>query len=202
MILIEQDAVLVEDGRARRAVVVVELAHGGPPEDGAFEVERDETVGAERSEDRFAVGDGRRGSVTIFRVRVLDASLRDRGLPELLARRAAIGEHRETPAGVVRRGEEDPVSPDDGRGVAFAGHRHFPDHVLRRGPAVGISGARHVALPRGSTPARPVGRALPFDGNHRDVFGEQNGEARQESAREKDNRSELHAHAHIVSRAL
>ena len=76
-----------------------------------LEIEREEPVGSERGVDALAVGHGSRRGVAVFRVRVLDAVLRDGHLPKGLPVGALIGEQRQASAAVTSRREENLVLP-------------------------------------------------------------------------------------------
>jgi hypothetical protein len=114
MILIEDDAIAVEHGRARAPMVVVESAELLVPQELPLEVETCESVGSERCVDPFSIRHRCGRGVAVLLVDVLDAFLGNSGIPEAGSIRTAIAEERKTLALIPRSGEEDAIAPDDG----------------------------------------------------------------------------------------
>ena len=168
MILVDEDAVLVEHRRAGAAVIVAEIAELAMPHQRAIEIEGGETVRAKRRIDALPVGHRRRRRVAVLAVGALDPARRHVFLPQQRAVRAPEREHRDLRAAVARGRDEEVILPDDRRGMASAGDLNLPSDVLRVGPGVHVVRPGDVPLSRRSTPARPVGGALSFDGDQRD----------------------------------
>ncbi len=102
MILIEEEAVLVENRRAGRPVIVVDDAELAMPDDLAVQVERHQPVTAKRRVDHVPVGHRRRRRVTVLLVHVLDAVLRNKRLPQLAAIGTIERQQRQLAAALLR----------------------------------------------------------------------------------------------------
>ncbi len=94
LILVEDHASPVQDGRARAPVVVAESADPAMPENLPVEIERRETLTAERREDSSSVGHRGGGGVAVLLVDVLDGVGLDRRLPEKFSVGTAVREER------------------------------------------------------------------------------------------------------------
>ena len=171
VVLVDEDAILVENGRPGAAVVVVQLADRRLPHELAAEVEGGEAVSAKGAEHQLAIGDCRRRRAAVLRIHVLDPIGRHERFPELLARRPAEREHRQLRAILPLGGQEDAVPPDDGGRMPAARHRALPLHTLGWGPPVGVFARLHDSLAGWPAPPRPVFGPFPLDLDHRDLGG-------------------------------
>jgi len=166
VILIDEQAILVEHRRAGTAVIVREAADLAVPDDPAVEIDRQQAVAAKRRVDAASVGRRRGRRVAVLRVAELDAALRHEGFEELLAVGAAEPEDREALAAVVGGGQEDAIAPDNRRRVAAPRDRRAPGDIFLCRPPVRIRTVGHEALSRWPSPARPVRRRDAFRLDH------------------------------------
>ena len=100
VILIDEDAVLVQHRRAGAAVIVVQPADGAVPHDLAVDIGGQQAVAAERRIDAPAIGDRRRRRVAVLWMPELDAAAAARRFPTTACR--PIDESRSATAAVRR----------------------------------------------------------------------------------------------------
>ena len=168
LILIEDDAVLVEQRRAGRPVVVVHAADSRVPDLLAGHVDRHQPAAAERGVDALTVGGHRRRRIAVLVVRPVGGPGGHGRFPLPLSVAAAIRQNRRLAAVVGGRGEEDPIAPDHWRRVPAARNRHLPDDVLRRRPRVRVRVPLDQPLARGTAPSRPVAGRFALVRDHAD----------------------------------
>src|SRR5688572_7729242 len=99
------------------------------PHQRAVEIERGETVRAERRVYALPVGHRRRRRVAVLAVGALDAARRHVFLPEQRAVRSPVGEQRYLRAAVAGGCEEEVILPDDRRGMPPAGDLNLPADI-------------------------------------------------------------------------
>jgi len=135
----------------QRAEILFEIP---PPERVALEVESDQVPGAEKKNDQLAIGDRRRRDWVVSAEESPIGRLAPR--PE---HTPGVGVHTKSQAtllSLVKRGQEDPVAPDDrGRG-AGAGHAAHPQDVFGLAPGGRKVGLIGRAVPEGASPVWPV----------------------------------------------
>ena len=168
MILVQEYAVLVENRRARRTVIVVDRAELPVPHDRAAHVERDEAVPAERRVDALAVCRRRRRRVAVLLVNRFGAVGRHARVPRSRAGGAIDRHHRQTLA-ALRGRDEDAVAPDDRRRVRLPGQLDLPLDRSRRGPSVDVGSVGDQTLSRWSAPPRPEPGARAGHVDHADI---------------------------------
>src|SRR5262249_6352015 len=137
----ENTQVAVQDGRGGVAPDVLQLAEVLAPQFLAAEVVADHAGRAEAGNDPLAVGDRAGRAVGIGVVGGLLLLVLGFLLPEELAVGPVKAQDGAAGALGDGLGEEDAVTPDDGRGVAGGGQRCLPADVLRGAPL-----QRHVLL--------------------------------------------------------
>ena len=168
LVLVDDEAIAVEQRRSGRSVVVADRTDLRMPQHAPVQVERHQTPPAERGVHALAVRDRRGGGRAVLAVHPLRRPRGHLGLPQQRPVAAAVGEHEQPAAAVAPRGEEDAVGPDDRRRVAAARNGRAPDDVLGGAPAVRVAGAVNESLPGRSAPAGPEVRSLSLDRDHAD----------------------------------
>src|SRR5262249_14956932 len=129
-------------------------------------VHAEQTVIAEVGPDVGAIGRRRAGRPAVLGLNLLWVGDGRVGFPEQLAVGPVEAKDATALAVVVGRGEEDPVTPDDGRGVALAGWGDFPADVADVGPGSGVAAWFDKPLTGWAPPARPVFTAVAFRRNY------------------------------------
>ena len=113
LILIDDDAILVEQRRACGAVVVVDASEIPLPEDLSLEIEGEQPPAAEGHVDAFAVGGWRGRGVPVLEVRRIAPSLRRECLPQFRAVGPAKRKQRQSSAAILGGRQQNPVAPDN-----------------------------------------------------------------------------------------
>ena len=138
VILIDEKAIFVEHRRSSGTVIVVDGAELAVPDDLAAHVEADQPVTPERRVDHAPVGRRRGRRVPILLVHLFNTVGRNSCFPELLAIGAIERDERQPGAVRLRSRQEDPIAPDDRRGIAGTGHGYSPLHVARGRPRIRV----------------------------------------------------------------
>src|SRR5688572_1523438 len=114
LILVEDDAVLVEQRRSSGAVISLHRPEVAMPEQLAVHVHCDKATRTKRRVDTLTVGRRRRRRVAVLVVTALTRSPGGRErLPQLHAIGPAKRDDRDAPAVVVGSGQEDAIAPYD-----------------------------------------------------------------------------------------
>src|SRR5262245_61010127 len=159
LVAIEDHGVLVEDRRAAKAVTRQQLAGRGAPHFLAVEiVTHDDHVGLlqEGDPDVFAVSGGRGAGVAVEAVLLFERSAEDCLLPEELAVAAVDAGEDAGQLVLDAPGQEDSITPDDGRGVAVTGQPGLPADVLGVAELRRDAGLFQGAVAAWAAPAGPV----------------------------------------------
>src|SRR5688500_13677385 len=116
LILVEDDAVPVQQRRSRGAVVRLHRPQVPLPDDPSVEIEREQPARAERYINTLTVCGGSGRGVAVLVMRPRSGAARGRwSFPQQPAVGTPVGQHRDPLAALVRGRQEDSIAPDDRR---------------------------------------------------------------------------------------
>ena len=157
LILNENDLVTIEYRAGRRSMHRGEITDVLLPLKFPLHVIAHKTAIAEEGDDAFSIRHRRRRRIGILANDSLDRLRRgSRPLPLQFASRSRKAEQFPGLAVFRRRGEEEPIVPDDGRAVASAGQLDLPQDILRPTPGQGEFRFQGYPLSRGTAKTGPL----------------------------------------------